>query len=261
MTLRLDPIHPVRLKEQAVRQIRRLIEDGALRPGDRLPAERQLSAQFGISRGTVREALQLLEAIGLLEIRQGEGAFVRATVADDGRLRLEWRDWVLRHRDRVREMLEVREGLEALAAELAASRRGQAGLAQMAAALEQMAAGGAAGDIALLVDADLLFHDGLARAAENGVLRDLASTLGRELVPERAAVFGTEGRPQRSIVEHREIYDAVRAGDPRAARVAARQHIASVRRDLEVRVLQRPPADGILSGPTRPAERRSRRRS
>ncbi|MDR7482978.1 MAG: FCD domain-containing protein [Armatimonadota bacterium] len=237
MDLHLEPIQPVRLKKQAVRQIRRLIEEGTLRPGDRLPGERQLSARFQISRGTVREALQLLEAIGLLEIRQGEGAFVRASVADADRLRLEWRDWVLRHRDRVREMLEVREGLEALAAELAAARRGSAGLAQMAAALDQMTAGSAGPDIALLVDADLLFHDGLLRAAENGVLRDLATTLGRELVPERAAVFDTPGRPDRSVAEHREIYAAVRAGDAHSAAAAAREHIASVRRDIERHVL------------------------
>jgi GntR family transcriptional repressor for pyruvate dehydrogenase complex len=158
-------------------------------------------------------------------------------VADAARLRLEWREWVLRHRDRVREMLEVREGLEALTAELAAARRGAAGLAQMEAALDQMTAGVAGPDIALLVDADLLFHDGLLCAAENGVLRDLATTLGRELVPERAAVFDTPGRPHRSVAEHRRIYAAVLAADARAAAVAAREHIVSVRRDMERYVL------------------------
>ncbi len=238
MDLRLEPIRAVRLKEQAVRQIRRLIDDGALRPGDRLPGERQLSTRLGISRGTVREALQLLEAIGLLEIRQGEGTFVRASEADAERLRLEWRAWVLRHRERVREMLEVREGLEALAAELAAVRQSTTGLAQMAGALDQMAAGAAGSDITLLVDADLRFHDGLLRAAENGVLRDLAGTLGRELVPERAAVFDTPGRPGLSLVEHRRIYEAVRAGNPRAAPLAAREHIRSVRRDIERHLLE-----------------------
>ncbi|MDR7520519.1 MAG: FadR/GntR family transcriptional regulator [Armatimonadota bacterium] len=240
MNLRLKPIQPVRLKEQAVRQIRRLIQDGALRPGDRLPSERQLSAQFQISRGTVREALQLLEAIGLLEIRQGEGAFVRATPGDTDGLRREWRDWVLRHRERVLELLEVREGLEAFVAELAAKRQGADGLTQMEEAVEQMAAGSDGPDIAVLVDADLLFHDGLARCAGNAVLRDLASTLGRQLVPERAAVFDTPGRPARSVLEHRQIYEAVRSGDPHAAHAAVRRHIASVRADMEAHLLQRP---------------------
>lgn len=258
MNLNLKPIQPVRLKEQAVRQISRLIEHGALRPGDRLPGERQLSAQFQISRGTVREALQLLEAIGLLEIRQGEGTFVRASPRDAERLRLEWRGWVLRHRERVRELLEVREGLEACVAELAAERRGPDGLTQMEEALEQMAAGIDGPDIALLVDADLMFHDGLARCAENAVLRDLASTLGRQLVPERAAVFDTPGRPERSVSEHRQIYNAVRAGDARAAWAAVRHHIGSVRMDMEVHVLRRdgPGGDGSSPQRERPGNRR-----
>ncbi len=257
MELRLEPIQPVRLKERAVLQIRRQIEEGALRPGDRLPGERQLSVTLQVSRGTVREALQLLQAMGLLEIRQGEGAFVRASSGDKEQLRLEWREWVLRHRERVHELLEVRVGLEAFAAELAAERHGADGLAQMEEALEQMADGADGPDVALLVQADLMFHDALMRCAENGVLRDLAGTLGQQLIPERAALWDVPGRPERSLHEHRQISEAVRAKDPRAARLAVRQHIGSVQRDIDMHVLRRGVSAG--DGPVARPARRQRR--
>ncbi len=235
--IRLEPIRPVRLKDRAVRQIRHLIERGQLRPGDRLAGERQLSEQLRVSRSTVREALQFLQAMGYLEIRHGEGTFVRTTPDDAQRLRLEWREWIVRHRDRVRDLLEVREAQEAFAAELAAERNAPGGLEQMEDALGQMASGAAEADVTVLVHADLLFHDGLVRTAGNAVLRDLAETLGQQLIQERAALWDLPGRPERSLREHREIYQAVRAGDGPGARVAVRAHIASVRRDMDVHLL------------------------
>ncbi|MGQ0570155.1 MAG: FadR/GntR family transcriptional regulator [Armatimonadota bacterium] len=220
-----------------MRQIRRLIEKGKLRPGDRLAGERQLSEQLQVSRATVREALQFLQAMGHVEIRHGEGTFVRTSFGDARRLRLEWREWIARHRGRVRELLEVREAQETFAAELAAERLRAEGLEQMEDALRQMEAGAADRDVTALVQADLLFHDGLVRSAGNAVLRDLAETLGQQLIQERAALWDLPGRPERSLREHRQIYEAIRAQDARRARLAVREHIASVRRDMEVHVI------------------------
>ncbi len=235
--VRLEPIQPVRLRDRAVRQIRHLIERGKLRPGDRLAGERQLSEQFQVSRSTVREALQFLQAMGYLEVRHGEGTFVRTTSDDTQRLRLEWREWIVRHRDRVRELLEVREAQEAFAAELAAERRAAGGLEQMDDALLQMESASADHDVTVLVHADLLFHDGLVRTAGNAVLRDLAQTLGQQLIQERAALWDLPGRPERSLREHRQIYQAVNAGDGSGARRAVREHIASVRTDMDAHLL------------------------
>ncbi len=235
----LEPIQPIRLKERAVGQIRRLIEEGALHVGQRLPGERQLSHQLQVSRSTVREALQFLAALGQIEIRHGEGTFVRAAPQQTDQLRLEWREWILRHRDRVHDLLEVREGLEAHAAELAARRKGASGLERMAGALRRMESPAAGHDVMELVHADVLFHDGLMRAAGNAMLRDLAETLGHQLIPERAALWDLPGRPERSLREHREIYQAVADGEGRRARLAVREHIGSVRRDMDLHLLRK----------------------
>src|SRR5438876_1366084 len=133
--VRLEALRSVPLKEQVLRQLRRLIDEGELGPGDQLPAERELADRLGVSRGTVREAVQFLHALGLVEIRHGSGTFVRS---DRNALRDEWRGWTRRHSETVRNLIEVRMGLESFAAELAAGRPAQRGLETMAAALDQM---------------------------------------------------------------------------------------------------------------------------
>lgn len=231
----LEPIQPVPLKERVISQLRRLIDEGGLGPGDQLPSERELSEQLQVSRGTVREALQFLQALGRLEIRHGSGTFVRASSRDDARLRSEWREWVRRHSDQVRELLEVRKGLESFVAELAAERIEAGSAGAMLGALQQMEAAAREQDVTALVEADVLFHDALVQAASNSVLRDLTTMLGQQLIPERAAIFDMhEDRPWRSVNEHRAIYEAVQAGDGPAARRAVFNHLSSVQQDLDL---------------------------
>src|SRR5690349_13749262 len=123
-----DATQPVPLRQDVVVKIRRLIRDLALKSGDRLPSERDLAQRFAVSRPTVREAIHLLEALGLVEIRDRGGTFLRVkgTRSD---ARNEWVQWVERHRGQVLETLELRLGCEAFAAEIAARRAGPLELA------------------------------------------------------------------------------------------------------------------------------------
>jgi len=226
----LERLPSLGIKERVAGQLRSLIEAGSLHAGERLPSERELAEQLGVSRSTVREAVQFLGALGLVEIRHGSGTFVRA----DGDLPSEWLQWTKRHQVEVHELLEVRRGLEAVAAELAAERKHE--LEAMQEALADMEAALDGPDVPGLVEADLSFHTALAAASGNTALRHLAESLGRELLRERGAIWNEPGRPERSLREHRRIYDAVRAGDALGARTALVDHLHSVEQDVDVLV-------------------------
>ena len=229
--MRLERPRPRPLKDQVAGELRRLIEQH-LKPGDQLMSERELSEQLRVSRGTVREAVQFLHALGLVEIRHGSGTFVRATHSGRDELRAQWRRWTLRHAERIHELLEVRRGLESFAAALAAQRLADRGVETMAEALAQMASAAAGADVAAAVEADALFHHGLCEATGNPTLVELDDALCKQLVPERAATWDLPGRAQRSIEEHGAIFEAIRRRDGDGAQAAAIAHLTSVERDL-----------------------------
>lgn len=230
---RLTPLRPQPLKEQVLEQLRALIDGGALKPGDQLPSERELSEELQVSRGTVREAVQFLGALGLVEIRHGQGTFVRATLANP-EVHDEWRAWTLRNTGRIRDLLEVRRGLESFAAELAAQRRGANELRTLEETLAEMRAALSSGDVPALVQCDVNFHHSVCAAAGNPALVELADVLGQRLLRERAATWDVPGRPQRSLEEHTAIFNAVSSGDAAGARVSLIAHLDSVERDLEL---------------------------
>jgi GntR family transcriptional regulator, transcriptional repressor for pyruvate dehydrogenase complex len=234
--LALEPLRTLALKERVIQQLTRLIEEGVLEPGDRLPSERELSEELQVSRGTVREAVQFLGALGLVEVRHGSGTFVRLGT-DPSELRDAWRDWTIRHAERIHDLLELRKGLESFAAELAAQRAGGEELAAMEHALEQMQPAVDSPDVTRLIQADLAFHHALCAAAGNEALSEFADALGEQLVQERGVIWNLPGRPARSLVEHHAIYEAVRAGDPTRARQAVFEHLTSVEKDLGASVL------------------------
>ena len=230
--IRLEPLRPRPLKDQVAGELRRMIEQH-LQPGDQLMSERELSERLRVSRGTVREAVQFLHALGLVEIRHGSGTFVRAAHKGREELRTQWREWTMRHAERIHELLEVRRGLESFAAELAAERLADQGADTMAAALAQMAAAAASSDVAAAVEADALFHHGLCQATGNPTLVELDDAICRQLIQERAAAWDLPGRSQRSIEEHSAIFEAIRRRHGGAARAAVIAHLSSVERDLE----------------------------
>lgn len=228
--VRLESLRPQPLKDQVIGQLKRLVEDGVLRPGDQLPSERELSEQLQVSRGTVREAVQFLHALGLVEIRHGSGTFI-ASARDVHELRREWQRWTLGHSARIHDLLEVRRGLESFAAELAATRVVRHGLQAMEDAIALMQA--ATEDVTALVQADVAFHSALCETTGNAALVELADALGQQLLRERAALWDMPGRPVRSLKEHMSIYGAIKAGDAARARANVLEHLTSVERDID----------------------------
>jgi DNA-binding FadR family transcriptional regulator len=237
--VRLTPLKTPPVREQVIAELTRLLAKGAFQPGERIPTERELSERLGVSRGTVREAVQFLQALGLVEIRHGSGTFRAMQPKEPNELRGEWRRWTRRHAVRVRELLQVRQGLESFAAELAAERaaKGSEDGARLVEAIERMGAAVGSEDVSALVQADMDFHSAVCEASGNTALVELSELLGKELVRERAATWTMPGRPPRSLREHREIFEAIQAGDGLRARAAVLAHLRSVERDLTRSVL------------------------
>src|SRR5216684_6927099 len=134
---KVEPINSPRIYEEIVRQIRTLISEGKLKSGDRLPPERDLAERFRVSRASVREALRSLQSRGLIEIRAGEGAFVRDVSVEA--LIEPLALVILPHREAVGELFEARRILEPAIAALAARRATREEVGEMERILEEQA--------------------------------------------------------------------------------------------------------------------------
>jgi GntR family transcriptional repressor for pyruvate dehydrogenase complex len=220
------------LSQGVVEQISDTIQQGVLKPGDKLPTESSLMAQHGVSRTVVREAITHLQAAGLVQTRHGIGTFVieRAQAG----LGLESEN-IVTLRD-VLAVLELRIGVETETAGLAASRRSQEQADELAAALLEMQQAMAEGRPA--VEADKRFHLLIAQSTGNRYFVDILTRLGNAFIPR--ARLNTpvldQDKPaaflERVSREHDDIYRAIERRDPEAARAAMRTHLSNSRERL-----------------------------
>ncbi|MES9536789.1 FadR/GntR family transcriptional regulator [Spirillospora sp. NPDC049024] len=196
------------LVDQVIEQLRGEITGGGWPVGAKIPPEPVLSETLGVGRNTVREAVRALTHAGLLESRQGDGTYVRATSELSGavRRRLERAELV--------EILEVRRGFEVEAARLAATRRTEADIAAIAVALARRDAAWAAGEHSAFVEADLEFHTAVVEATHNRVLTDLYRDFSAAL---RASIGAAGSLLEHADVPHGPIAAAIEAGDADAA--------------------------------------------
>ena len=220
------------------------ILDGELTAGDRLPGERELADQLGVSRIVVRESLGRLQARGLIEIRPGVGAFV--VPMPDRSVTEPLGLYIRRHGVGHAHLFEVRRALEPQIAAAAARRREPRALATLDAAQRRMAAAaadleratsdpgdgadGADGDEALeaFAWADLAFHVHLAQASGNPLFELLLVPLVEPLLEVRRAGARRPGAAARATAEHAAILAAVAAGDATTAAAAMVRHLDSV---------------------------------
>lgn len=217
----LRPMQRSRLYEQLVERLLALIHELNLKAGDRLPPERELSAGLGVSRASVRQALVVLEVQGLVEVRHGEGAILLETRPDSSVISA-----ARAHTRRLPEVIEAREALEVKLASLAAERRTDEDLARIEEALERMEADVARGGRGL--EGDELFHGAVTAAARSSLLADLMTEISAAIRESRIESLSQPNRPQESLASHRQIADAIRAGDAEAAGDAMAEHIRLV---------------------------------
>ncbi|WP_285747160.1 FadR/GntR family transcriptional regulator [Lentzea sp. NBRC 105346] len=201
------------LVDQVIEQMRATITSGEWPVGQRIPPEPELVTALGVGRNTVREAVRALSHAGLLEVRQGDGTFVRATSELSGAVRRMCGN-------ELREVLQVRRTLEVEGARLAATHRTEAELATLTTLLAQRDGALAAQDWDRVVEHDTAFHLLLVKSSHNTLLAELYQGLSEAVRASVAASVDTS-LPFHNQVSHTGLLDAVRAGDPAKAAAEA----------------------------------------
>lgn len=223
-----------RISDAVASTLERRILEGSLKSGDRLPPERELAIELGVSRPSLREAIQKLASKGMVTSRQGGGTYV--TDALESTFFDPWQDMMGSYPNLREDMLEFRRMLEGQAAEWAAERATDADLQRLDQAFTALQSSFECDDTARRSDADIAFHQAVGDAAHNVLLGHLSSALLRLMHDNIRLNLGElKSVPAASrllMSQHAAIHSAVRERKPQAARSAAETHIDFVRETL-----------------------------
>ncbi len=209
--------------EGVAKQIERLILK-KLRPGDKLPSERELAEMLAVSRSSIRDAIRSLELIGMVEPRQGAGTIVREISSDS--LVNHLVNARNRKKELIGELLDFRMMLEPPLAARAATRVSPNEVSEMEEILERQEKKMRGGESTIGEDSE--FHYAVALASRNSVVLKVLDTLMDLLRDSRERSLQVEGRQQKSVAGHRRILGALKRHDPEAANAAMRRHIKDV---------------------------------
>jgi GntR family transcriptional regulator, transcriptional repressor for pyruvate dehydrogenase complex len=231
MVSQLAPVRRTTLSGEVANRLTEAIRSGELAPGARLPAERELGVQFGVGRTSVREALRMLQATGLVTVRPGDGAFVANVSSANDRSFARWESL---YHYRVEELFEARLAIEPLAAARAASRADEDDVNSIAAALTAFEQGVNECDLAAMVLADDDFHGAIMLASRNRMFQAMLGVANHLSLESKRAGLSAPGRPPHVLAKHRAIFAAIAAGDSQAAESAMRDHLMSFVSDMGV---------------------------
>lgn len=227
MDKRPRPVVPQTRSDAAVHSLVRFIEDAGLRVGERLPSERDLAAQLGVSRAVLREALRHLAVLGVVESRMGSGSYLRQPItAANQHLVVNFEA----ERESLIQLLELRRALETEAAALVALRADATAIAALEARVEALE-----DEHRRLGDnpvADKAFHRELYRQAGNPLFEQLFDSLSELLERLWRKPLGKRDFAARTLPLHRVVVERIRARDPEGARHAVRELLAIVEEDL-----------------------------
>ena len=218
----LEPIEHKTATELVAQRLMGLLSSGALKPGDRLPPERDLAQQMDVGRTTVREALKLLTLSGLLEAKRGNGTYVTRNFNNFISTQIKWP--LLLNVTEVDRIVEGREALETKAASLAAQRATLEEIEKISVFQQLLEIEGR--DIERETEIDLKFHHAIAKASHNEVLWRLMLSL-QDILREYIALSNQNtDRIESTVAEHRAIYDAIASRSPKEAEQAMIKHLA-----------------------------------
>ena len=211
------------LAQRVEHELERLIVGNHLEEGDRLPSERELATQFGVSRTVVREAVRALVAKRLVDVGSGRGMVVRAPSAESAAVSMKLLLRMQAGGADLEKVIEVRRILEVEIAGLAAARRTDRDLRTLESILDE--AERHRGDADAFIKEDLAFHAALAQATQNELFVLLLASLAEVMTEVRMLGLRIPGTTSRALRHHGQILDAVRAADPAAARAAMDAHM------------------------------------
>jgi len=215
--------------EEIKDQLMRMILDGKLKVGDKLPSTKEMSESFGVGRSTTREALSALKAMGLIEIRQGGGCRVIHNVPTE--IAMPELDSIRMNRNVLLELLEARQSLEVSNAAIAAAKRTETDLAEFRTLIEAMEK--SIGHDLEGERTDLLFHLTLAKATHNSIMVRLFESIANQLETairevRRVEIYANRQVAERLYREHSAIFDAVFRQNPDLAAQTMKQHLQHV---------------------------------
>ena len=229
--VRFMAIKHVRTYMEIVEQITRMIRSQELLPGDKLPSERDLSAELGTGRQCLREALSVLEVLGLIEVKKGRGTFVR----DDALTNLAAKDMDIEEMGDPFALMEARKALEPQVAFWAAKMAQPDDVTEMEKIIAEMAVVLAQGEHA--GDQDKRLHLAIARASRNPVflkfMNEIIANMGKQLwLTLKDKSYKVGGRNERYHEEHISLVEAIRRGNARRAEKIMSQHLHGIEEDL-----------------------------
>lgn len=218
---RIDRSDRPRLYQQVVERIVAHVLDSGMEAGGRLPPERDLAEQLGVSRATVAQALVALEVLGVIGVHHGSGAtlLVRPATA-------EILHGVQEHQARLPDIVDARRAIEPRLAALAAERRTDEDVERIAAAIDRMRQDVDGGDRGL--SGDEMFHEAVTQAARSSLLARMMQQLTDQIRETRSESLSQSGRSEQSLAGHVEVFDAIRLGRPDEAERAMVAHLEVV---------------------------------
>ena len=222
-----DPLKKVTICDMVVQNIIEKIKSGELKVGDRLPSERELAESLQVSRISVREGIKILSSMGFLDVRVGDGTFVRKIDVSKAMEPLTHSLYL--ETSTLMELLESRKIIEVAIVGLAAARATKEDLEALESILNQMAC---SQDDDGFRESDADFHIALAEIAHNVVLHRVIITVRDLLKASSKATYQVPGAIEKALQFHRDIYDAIAARDSDRARAVMLKHLEDVEGDL-----------------------------
>ena len=213
-------------------RIQDLIRDGIHPPGSRLPSQRTLAQRLKVSRASLREALSVLETLGVIRIEAGRGVFVEAAEPDP---QID-RQWRFSDHYTAREVYQTRLWLEAAAAELAVVRMDLAAVSALADITSALKAAVEAGDVVEAARQDTVFHDALLAACGNRMMQQIYASLRSFLVESQRLPMARRATLWQTVREHEAILKAISVHDPDETRDAMAAHIRAAARRADIAI-------------------------
>ena len=224
----MEPIVRVPIVSQVEERIRELIDSKKYTEGMKLPTENELCQSMKVGRGTVREALRLLQAKGLVEIKPGRGAFVASKQAVD----INPVVWLVQNEKELRDAIEVRNALEPVAARKMAETASEAALRRLKKIHADFLAAVKAGDTVQIAELDELFHGLIVRESGNQLLNEINVHLIQGMHTFRNKTFTVPENVRNAVEPHTRILNAITGRDGNAAEQEMRKHLKMVNEDL-----------------------------
>lgn len=229
----IQHVRPKKIYEIIAEHLTEMIKNGEVKPGDRLASVQQLAEDFNVGRSAVREALSALKAVGLVEIRQGEGTFVKKI--DHNLAGYAIPSAALMKQEDVRQLFEIRKIVETGAASLAAANRTADDLVEMQKHLDEM--NRAVGDGELGEKADVEFHMAIVRSTRNDMLYKLLETVSDTMQASmfearKIYLFSENNNMKKLYEEHMQIFTAIKNQDSQEAYEHMMNHISGVEHSL-----------------------------